>query len=288
MTSPILISGALGNVGAEIVKSLQAAGQPVRPADFRLEALHTRYPGLDNVRLDFSDPATFAPALKGVTRLFLMRPPAISDVKRYLFPFIDTAQQMGVQQIAFLSLVGVEQNTITPHYKVEQYLRAQDIGFTFLRASFFMQNLSSTHRAEIRARDEIYLPVGRARTSFVDVRDLGAAGAACLSQPGHVGQAYELTGPEALDYYQVAALFTEVLGRKITYHDAPLPLFAWRTVANGTPLMMALVMSFLYAATRNGMAAKITDTLPTLIGRSAITMRQFIADYRECWAKPDA
>ena len=82
-----------------------------------------------------------------------------------------------------------------------------------------MQNLNTTHRAEIRDRDKIFIPVGKAHTNFLDARDIGAVAALALTQPGHEKKAYDLTGRKALDYDQVADLFTQLLGRKITYKN---------------------------------------------------------------------
>ena len=147
-------------------------------------------------------------------------------------------------------MIGIEQNRRVPHYKVEQYLRASTLRWTFLRASFFMQNLSGTHRAEIRERGELYVPVGRGKTSFLDVRDIGAVAAAALTQAGHDNTAYDLTGPAALDYYEVAAIFSQVLGRPIVYRNPSVPAFLWRTLRGGTALPFALVMAYLYIQTR--------------------------------------
>lgn len=284
MSDTILVTGALGNVGSAAVQSLHAEGYAVRAADLSIAQLHERHGDtIQAVALDFGRPETFASALVGVKRLFLMRPPQIADVKRYLFPFLDAAQVAGAEHVVFLSLLGVEKNRRVPHYQVEQYLRASALRWTFLRASFFMQNLSGTHRAEIRDRDELYVPVGRGKTSFIDVRDIGAVAASALTQPGHENMAYDLTGPEALDYDAVAAILSAALGRKIVYRNPSVPAFLWRTLRNGTALPFALVMAYLYTQTRRGMSAFVTDDVARLLGRPPITLRQFAEDYRAVW-----
>ena len=284
MSSPILVLGALGNVGAEVVKSLLAQGLPVRAADLNLSAIEERFgPAVKAVRFDFAAPETLTPALQGVKRMFLMRPPQITDVQRLIFPVIDAAQAAGVEQVVFLSLIGIENNRQVPHYKVEQRLRGSSMAWTFLRASFFMQNLSTTHRQEIRQRSEIYLPVGRGKTSFIDVRDIGAVAALALTQPGHENKAYDLTGAEALDYDQVAEQFSRVLGRPVAYRSPALLQFIWHSLRRGTPLPYALVMAWLYDQTRKGMSAQVTDEVQRLLGRSPIPLRQFIEDYQQVW-----
>lgn len=94
---------------------------------------------------------------------------------------------------------------------------ATDMEYTLLRASFFMQNLLEVHRPDIVEHGEIFVPAGNGKTSFVDARDIGEAAAIVLTESGHVNQAYDLTGPEALDYGEVATIFSDVLGRSITY-----------------------------------------------------------------------
>lgn len=287
MSQPIyFVSGATGNVGAQVVEQLLARGVTVRAGDLSVGRLAERFgEEIQAVPFDFGRPETFAPALQGVQGMFLMRPPQITDVEKYMFPAVDAAVSAGVQQIAFLSLIGIEENTRVPHYKVEQYLKSGPINYTFLRASFFMQNLNTTHREEIRQHDEIYIPVGKARTSFIDVRDIAAVAALALTEAGHANQAYELTGGEALDYYQVAELFTEILGRKITYKDPALWQYATYQLRRGQPLGYTLVTAWLYNNTRRGMAARVTGEVLRLLGRPPITMRQYIQDYRDYWQK---
>lgn len=285
MKKPVLVTGALGNVGAEIIQQLQAEKNPVRAADLRVEKIRERFgASVEALPFDFSRPETFAPVFEGVDAMFLMRPPQITDIKKYLFPALEAAQTAGVKHVVFLSLIGIEKSSYVPHYKVEQYLRASHMTWTFLRASFFMQNLNTTHRLEIKEKNEIYVPVGAAKTSFLDVRDIGAVGAVALTQPGHANQAYDLTGPEALDYWQAAEILSQVLGRKITYKN-PNPLaFLLKTVKRGTPFTFALVMTGLYTATRFGQANSITGEVERITGRKPFSFRQYVEAYRSAWA----
>jgi uncharacterized protein YbjT (DUF2867 family) len=240
---------------------------------------------VEAVAFDFADPATFAPALNGIRKLFLMRPPQISDVQKYMYPALEAAKAAGVEHIVFLSIIGIEHNQRVPHYKVEQWLRVSGLDYTFLRCSFFMQNLNTTHRAEIRDRGEIDVPVGRSKTSFVDVRDIGAVAALALTQPGHEKQAYDLTGSEALDYEQVASLFSQVLGRKIVYKNPSALGFLIRQLRQNSGPVFALVTTWLYTNTRRGMANVVTGEVERLLGRKPILMRRYIEDYRASWSR---
>lgn len=284
MSAEIMVIGATGNVGSEVIRSLLAQGVAVRAADLYPDRVAARFgEAVEAVGFDFAHPATFAAAFRGVRKLFLMRPPQISDVQKYMFPALEAAQAAGVKHIVFLSLIGIEQNKRVPHYKVEQWLKASGLDYTFLRCSFFMQNLNTTHRAEIRDRNEIYVPVGKSKTSFLDVRDIGAVAASALTQPGHEQQAYDLTGSEALDYEQVASLFSQVLGRKIVYKNPSAWRFLIRQLRGKSGLMFALVTTWLYTNTRHGMAHVVTGEVERLLGRKPILMRRYIEDYRASW-----
>lgn len=284
MHATILITGATGNVGAEVTRLLRAAGQPVRAA-VRDPARAAAQLGeqIDYVRFDFRDPATFAPALRGAAGLFLVRPPEIADVGSTIEPLIAAAKQAGVSQVVFLSLLGAESNRLVPHHAIEAAIRAADIGWTFLRASFFMQNLSTTHRADIRERGEIFVPAGQGKTSFIDVRDIAAVAALALTEPGHRGQAHALTGDAALSYAEVAQIMSEELGRPIRYPQPSALAFYRHMRRRGYLRAHVMVMIAIYTVARMGKAGAVTSDTARLLGRPAGSVRDFVRDYRACW-----
>lgn len=284
MSSPILVIGALGNVGAEVVKHLLTAGVNVRAADMNEEKIKARFgSSVEAVRFDFTDPTTYEATFKGVEKMFLLRPPHITNIKRDMYPSIDAAKRAGIKHVVFLSLIGIENAKYVPHYKVETYLKEVNLQTTFLRCSFFMQNLSTTHRKEIKERSEIFVPVGNAKTSFVDARDIGAVAAVALTQDSHANKNYDLTGSEALDYWQAAKILSEVLGREIQYKNPNAVYFLFETMRRGTPFMFALVMTGLYTSTRFGMAEPITNEVERLTGLKPISFKEFANDYKENW-----
>src|SRR5689334_5646422 len=118
MTAKILITGAPGNVGSEVVKGLIGKA-PFRIGAYNVETAWTAFGSdQDIVRFDFLDPATYGPAFTGIETMFLVRPPALANVKRDIAPVLIAAKQAGVKHIVFLSLQGVEQNRLVPHYKI--------------------------------------------------------------------------------------------------------------------------------------------------------------------------
>lgn len=284
MPSPILVIGALGNVGAEVVNQLLAAGSSVRASDINEKKVEERFgSSVEAVRFDFTDPKTYEATFTGVEKMFFLRPPQITNIKRDMNPSIDAAKRAGVKHVVFLSLIGIENTKYVPHYKVETYLKEVGLQTTFLRCSFFMQNLNTTHRNEIQTRNEIFVPVGNAKTSFIDVRDIGAVAAIALTQTDHANKNYDLTGSEALDYWQAATILSEVLGREIKYKNPNLFHFFIKKLRQGTPFMFALVMTGLYTSTRFGMAELITDEVERITGHKPITFKQYAKDYKESW-----
>lgn len=277
----VLLTGATGNVGLETLRALLSCrdkAQVELVAGLRnVREASTKLPVQvdDIVALDFADEKTFDAALRGINRVLLVRPPQLADVDNYFKPFVEAMKQAGVSQVVFLSLQGVENNrndgpSLTPHHKIEKLIVAAEIPFTFLRPSFFMQNLSTTHRDEIRFQNELFIPAGHGRTSFVDVRDVGAVAALALTdQSGaFLNQHYELTGSEALTYYEVAQILTEVLGRTIVYKDPSVLRFIWQKWwKDKMPLGFTMVMVALYTVAKLGKADRLSPTTAQLLNR---------------------
>ena len=289
MKIKILVTGATGNVGAATIRHLvekyaDAAEVTAAVTDVTRARQVLLQPGLRFVRFNFGDLSSVKAALSGTDKLFLLRPPQISDVNQYIAPVILAAKAAGVRHVVFLSLQGVEGNKMTPHYKIEQVIRRQALPYTFLRPSFFMQNLSTTHRAEIAERSEIFIPAGRGKTNFVDVRDVGEAAARVLAGGNHLDKVYELTGVTAYDYYEVAGLLSRTLGRPIRYRNPSVLHFCWRKWREGVPASFILVMAALYTVARLGKAAGYAPDLQALLGRAPTTLAQFAEDYKDAWA----
>jgi uncharacterized protein YbjT (DUF2867 family) len=281
----VLVTGATGNVGSEVVRGLRDLGRPVRAAVRHPEKSDRDPAGLvEYVPFDFARPETHGPALRGVEKMFLVRPPQISNTRKYVNPFLEAARAAGVRHVVLISLLGAEKNPMVPHRRIEDYLRSSGVPFTFLRPNFFMQNLSTVHREDTRERGEVFVPAGRDSTSFIDVRDIAAVAVKTLTEPGHEGRVYPLTGAEAPDYYAVAGAFTEVLGKRVVYPNPAIPRFVRRMLGRGMSPGFVLVMTAIYTTARLGLAGTVTPDSARLLGRAPITMREFLRDYRGCWA----
>lgn len=278
----VLVTGSTGNVGEEVVRQLLARDVDVKAAV--RPGRGGRVAGASLAEFDFDAPATFGSALDGVDRVFLMRPPHMSDAEAFR-PFLDAMLTAEVKQVVFLSVQGAGQNVFVPHHGIEVLLKKSGLSWTFLRPSFFMQNLSTTHCADIRERDEIFVPAGNGRTNFIDAADIGEAAAVCLTTPGHDRKAYEITGSEALTYAEVADILSHACGRSIAYPRPSARAFNERMKAAGHANDFVSVMGSIYATARFGLAARTTGEFEKLVGRKPHTLVEWAEQNAGCWAR---
>ncbi len=273
----VLVTGASGNVGKYVVEELQKLGEEVVVAGTDTEKLNKIFGEyVQSVYFDFTDRLTFERALIDVDRVFLMRPPHLGKPED-LYPFIDAMKENEVKLVAFLSLMGVENNTIPPHHKIEKHIESKGVPFAHIRPGFFMQNLSGVHSYEIVENNEIFVPAGRSKTSFIDAADIGLAAAVLLCNPDkYMNTAHTITGPESLDYYQVAEILSEVTGRKIKYSN-PGFLKYRRHYINHRKLDKGYVnvTVALYFMTRMGTAKEVSEGFYKLTGKEPQTLKEF-------------
>ncbi len=290
--APVLVTGATGNVGTPVVDLLVAAGIPVRAAVgsarglSRLgdeESLLARQ--ISPVVLDFTDPTTWASAYAGIERMFVLRPPQLGKPKTQMLPSLEAAKAAGVQHVVLLSLQGAEGNRFVPHAAIEAWLRASRLGWTFVRASFFMQNLTTTHLTDIRDRDEIVVPAGSGATAFVDATDVGAVAADALIHPAkHHNRAWTPTGPESLTYAQVAQILSLTLDRPIRYDEPGLLRYTYHARRRlGMTWGMVAVTSAIYTIARLGQADGLSNDVHKVTGRAPVSMTDFAERHAKTW-----
>lgn len=277
-----VVTGATGTVGSAVLRRLLDDGHEAVAA-VRHAGDRDLPDGAESVAFDVTKPDTFGPAFAGADTVFLMLPPGKGA---HMNGVIDAAQAAGVRRVAFLSVLGAESNPVLPHRSIEKHLEASSMEVALLRASYFMQNLSEVHAADVRD-GEIVVPAGAGRTSFVDARDVGDAAAVWLTDadrtPAAGAVAYDLTGPESLDYFDVAAVLSDVLGRRVVYTRPGLVEFYRHERAQGAEPGYAAVMMGLYTSARLGFAGRLADGVQRLLGRPPRSLRDFAEDYREAW-----
>jgi uncharacterized protein YbjT (DUF2867 family) len=287
MSKPIVVTGATGTVGSKVVEQLVQAGSTVRAAVRDPGKIATR-DGVEAVAFDMAAPESVAPALRGADHLFLLTafvPDMVDMTKRV----VDAAQKEGVEHIVRLSVLGAgPQASITLarwHTDAEQYLEQSGVGFTHLRPNSFMQNYITFCAQTIKSENTIYLPHGSGKMSVVDVEDVAAVAVKALLEPGHMGKAYDLTGPSALDNTEVAATLSAVLDRDIHYMDIPDMMVEMGLKSMGTPDVIIGALNELSSANRESRLAEVTNDLGQTLGRAPRTFEDFARANAESWSR---
>ncbi|MGH9509139.1 MAG: SDR family oxidoreductase [Terriglobales bacterium] len=278
----ILVTGAGGTVGSEVLKRLQQRGATVR-AGFHSpkKAELARQQGIDAVVLDFADRASIAAALKGVDHVFLLgaTAPNQSELETNV---VEEAKKAGVRHIVKLSVLGASAEKLTFarwHRSVEKAIEKSGVVYTFLRANEFMQNFVNYHAEPIRSQGAIYLPARDSRISMIDVRDIAAVAVEALTQLGHERKAYELTGPEALSHGDVAQKLSAATGRTIQYVDIPVEAFRQGALSSGIPEFYVDALTDLYRFYVEGGAQSVTGDVEKITGRKPRTFDDFAREH---------
>jgi uncharacterized protein YbjT (DUF2867 family) len=275
----ILVTGASGNVGAELTKRLRATGTPFRAA-FRShgKAEEARAAGLDAVTLDYTRAETLAPALERVETLFLVSPPGSTALEEAA---IGAAKKAGVRRIVKLSVWGADAGAFAfarAHRAMEEKVEASGIPHTFLRPTGFMQTYL-LFAPTIRSQSAFYLPARDSRYNMVDTRDVAAVAAKVLTEPGHAGKAYPLTGIDVLSNSEVADKLSRAVGRTIAYVDITEAQFLEGATASGMPRKLAEDIADLQRYYRTGAMTASTPWVERLTGSRPSGFERFARDY---------
>jgi uncharacterized protein YbjT (DUF2867 family) len=285
MSQRILIIGATGRVGVELVRLLTEKGEAVRAATRSPSTASARLPYFaEAVEFDFDRPETFAPALKGVAKVFLMARPGDNHADNVAMPFIDMAKKEGVRLIVNITAMGVEQDEFFTLRLLEKYVELSGIPYIHLRPNWFMQNFNSGPMlAEIRATGGLHLPASDAKLSFIDVRDIAAVGLAALTEPRHAGNAYTLTGGEALDHYEVVGILSRTAGKEITYVPLSEEVACAALKKAGVAGDLIERWTKFYRIVRQGLCASVTHDAESVLGRPTIAFEQYAKDHAASW-----
>lgn len=278
----ILITGATGNIGFEMIRFLTKMDSSnqliagVRSIEKAKDKLKD-FPDLDYVRFDFEDIDSFDMALKDIDRVFLLRPPHISDIDKYFKPLILKISEKNINEIVFLSVQGAEKSKVIPHNKIERLIEDFGLSYIFIRPSYFMQNLTTTLIDDIKNKREIILPSGQAKFNWIDIENIGEAGAILLDRfKDYKNEAPEITGLENENFVKVCELINNVIDNPIKYHNvAPLQFYRIKR-REGMEKGMTIVMILLHYLPRFQKAPNISDFYEKLTGKKPTALIAFI------------
>lgn len=279
----ILVTGATGSNGSELLKLLSARGVParamVRSAD--KPGAIGGLPGIEAVAGDFDDAASLDRVLRGIERAFLLTN-STDRAEAQQMAFVAAAKRAGVRHIVKLSQFAADEASpvrfLRYHAAVERAIRDTGMDYTFLRPNLFMQGLLG-FAPTMEAEGRFYAAAGEAKVSIVDVRDNAAAAAAALTGDGHARKTYTLTGPEALSHAEIAATLSAALGRTVAFVDVPPT--AMREALSHTPMPAWQADGLIedYAHYHRGEAAAVTSGVQDATGKPPRSFAAFARDF---------
>jgi uncharacterized protein YbjT (DUF2867 family) len=290
MAETILITGASGNVGSEVVRHLSSSRKDIniKAAGHSVESVRKVIRSDDRIEpteLDYDKPDTLRQALKGVQKLFLLTP-FQSDMVELSSNMLKEVKNAGnINHIVKLSVMGADAEPgITGgrlHRQAEKMIEDSGISFTFLRPNFFMQNFVNFLSQMIREQGSFYLPAGDGKVSFVDIRDIAAVAVQALTNNYHSKKTYTITGQEAISYEDAAKILSEQVSKNISYVNVSEEQTREGMKSMGMNEWFINSMMELYDITRMGYASQVSSAIEEITGRKPISFSQFARDYAE-------
>lgn len=281
---PVALLGATGTLGREALAALRGTATPVRVLARDPARAHALLGAdVEIVRADLDRPEGLAAALKDAAALLLAAPVDPRHEAR-VAGLLAAARAVGLPRLVVLSALGADRSSpsalLRQHGMAEDRLLGRGLSVTLLRpAPTYQTLLHLTPR--LRAQGELALPLRLARAAWVDARDVGAVAALTLTRPGHAGQTYDLTGPEALQMTEVAALLERVLRRSVRYVDVSVEEATQAFLAAGLTPYAAAETARLVAHGASGASGMTTETVAKLLGRPPLALEPWARDHVE-------
>jgi uncharacterized protein YbjT (DUF2867 family) len=275
--SKILVVGANGTVGSELVRLLKAQGHEVRRATSRVATQP------DEVQLNLVTQQGLAQAFDGVERAFLLAPPGHVNQDALLKPLIAEAARRQLKKVVLMSAMGANADENGGLRKAEVALERAGVPYNIIRPNWFMQNFNTFWLHGIQAVNKIMLPVGAAKGSFIDARDIAAVAAALLTGSQFDNRDFDLTGARALNHDEAAAILARETGRPIGFEDVTPEAMLTMLLDAKLPRDYAEFMLVILGFFKAGYAERTTDAVQQITGRTPRSFEQYAKDYRASW-----
>jgi uncharacterized protein YbjT (DUF2867 family) len=288
MSSNILIIGATGNIGKELVKLLVKNGENIRvmarPTSNtkELNAL-----GVDLFNGDMGDTDSLKGAMNGIDKVFFATP-LVPNMVQLSSNIIDAAKDCGVSHLIKISGAGAESEGITLtkwHRAIEKEMEQSGMAYTFLRPNSFMQNYANYSSHTIIDHGAFYAPMGEGQAAFIDARDIANVAYHVITDEGHQNKAYYLSGPKALSNYEIADILSSVTGKMIRYVDVPANDARQSMLTTGMPEIIVDAKMELYQINKLGYASEVSFTVEQITGHKANSFEVFANYYKGVFIK---
>jgi uncharacterized protein YbjT (DUF2867 family) len=290
MVETILVSGASGTIGSEVVRQLSSSTDVnIKAATPSVEKIKNLEGGrVKAISIDYNKPESLKNALKNVDRLFLLTPD-VPNADELASNLVNEAKKTGVRHIVKQSVMGADEDakvgTMRLHRKAERIIEESGIPYTFFCPNEFMQNFINFHGHSIKSNNAFYLPLEDAKVSVVDVRDIAAVAVKTLTENGssskHNNKKYLITGPEALSYHKMAELLSNATSKIISYVAISEEEARAGMKEMGMDDWIIKTISELSSYFKKGYASQMSSAVEQVTGRKPISFSQFANDYSE-------
>jgi uncharacterized protein YbjT (DUF2867 family) len=259
-----LVLGGTGKTGRRVAERLAARGVPIRIGSRSGEP-----------PFDWEDQATWAAALRNAKSVYITYYPdlAVPGAAATIRSFANVAVQSGVRRLVLLSGRGEEEAQLC-----EQLVQASGVEWTILRASWFAQNFSENFLRESVLSGEVALPAGNVAEPFIDTDDIADVAVAALTEDGHVGQLYELTGPRLLTFAEAVGEIASATGQEVRYVQISHEAFATALAEQELPADLVALMSYLFISVLDGRNAHLTDGVQRALGRDPRDFSEYVRE----------
>jgi uncharacterized protein YbjT (DUF2867 family) len=281
----ILVTGASGTVGRPVLEEVVKTGKPVKAMYRSAEDARSAPAGVATAIADFADKASLANALQGIDTIYLVCSP-IPQLVELESNVIEACKQAGVGYVVLNSALGAgdyPKSFPAWHRRVEDRLKASGLQYAIFRPNSFMQNIAAYNAPSIRAQGAFYSAMGDAKLSLIDVRDIALIVAQALTNPaGFAGKIFELNGPEAFSYTEIAAKISRVAGRTVQFVNIPEAAQRQGMLDLGMPewqVNALLELQQYYTVTGKG--ADVTPPIKDYLGRAPITLDQYLNENKD-------
>ena len=275
--SRILVVGSSGTVGSVLSGLLAAQGHEVRRATSGAASESGQ------VKLNLLTGEGLQTAFEGVHAAFLLAPPGHTNQDALLAPLVNQAKASGVSKVVLMSAMGANADENAPLRKAELHLERSGLAWNVIRPNWFMQNFNTFWLHGIQQQGQIFLPVGQAKGSFIDARDIAAVAAKLLTSTQFDNTEFDLTGSEAFDHDQVAAVLSQAAGRPIGYTDISPEAMREGLLGAGLPADYVEFMLVILSFFKLGYNERTTDAVARITGAAPRSLAQYAQDYQAAW-----
>ncbi len=273
----VLVVGASGTVGSELLRLLKNEG-------YRVRATTSKAPtNKEQVTVNLATGEGIKAAFEGVDRAFFLSPPGYSDQYQLLSPLIQEAKRQGLKKVVLMTAMGANAVETSPFRRAEIELEKSGLSYNIIRPNWFYQNFNTFWLQGILEQKKILLPAGTAKVGFIDARDISAVAAKLLTTDTLANRDFDITGPQSVDHHEVAQAISKATGKNIIYEEIAPATLQKSLLSVGLPKDYVEFLLMILGFLREGYSAGINNNVKTILGREPKGLEQYTNDYKQSW-----